>query len=377
VTTISATGAASATATKGTLSLSSPLRATSAGGGNPALNRAGYAGYLVLENFDPAAENINGDAAELLGGTEHAVGDADDSDDIDYAYLRLATATGTETLGTRESTSMTGWAAGLGQVDSAAGLVVAQVDSGESANGLKVATNATTNRAAVELGLLGLDAATANVALGGLTSNRDASAFIDNERYAARSTGETTDLGFITSGLIAPALSTGPTSQIEDSDHYQWGFFFGDFATGSGAQRREHHVHLGTWIAGNATRAADMPTTGTATYGGHAIGEVFNGETLYLATGDFTHQWNFGTARGTVDMTFDETDYTGATEIRSSSAEFTGRLEAPGRVMGMFGNFVTGGADTVAAEIGRFSIANTEGSTYRASGTFGGERTGN
>ena len=42
-----------------TVGFSSPIRSTAAGGGNPALKkedgtiREGYAGYFVLENFDP------------------------------------------------------------------------------------------------------------------------------------------------------------------------------------------------------------------------------------------------------------------------------------------------------------------------------------
>jgi hypothetical protein len=355
----------------GTLALSSPLRSTAAGGGNPALPRPGYAGYLVLENYDPANLAINPGDTPLNGGVEHVVGDVDDDLDVGYGYLRLATATGTQTIGTRTDATFDGFAAGLGQIETLQGLRITQVDSGETLGGFRVTTQAATNRVSSDLRLFG---AASPIGLGGLTgtASRGASAFVDNERFAARSVTEGSELGLVSAGLVRDGLPTAITNDLSDSEYFEWGFFFGDFT----ASQQTQHVHLGTWVAGTATPAVDMPATGTATYAGQALGEVYDGAALYLASGEFENSWNFATRRGEMEMMFDRTAYAGPTEIQSGTSSFIGTLEAAGRAGGLFGNFVSGGGDPVAAEIGRFSISNTASAagTYRASGTFGGER---
>ena len=100
-----------------TVGFSSPIRSTAAGGGNPALKkengtiREGYAGYFVLENFDPTPQD-QGEAA-LMGGTEKPLGGSDN--DQSYAYLRLATATGSSKPTLRNELTLNGWMGGLAE----------------------------------------------------------------------------------------------------------------------------------------------------------------------------------------------------------------------------------------------------------------------
>jgi hypothetical protein len=153
----------------------------------------------------------------------------------------------------------------------------------------------------------------------------------------------------------------------------KWGFFFGDTKTTAGARE---HVHLGTWIAGKIPTGDSLGLRGQATYTGHSIGNVFNNGSLYTAVGSFQNQWNFDTRKGSVQMNFDQTAYTGTTAIKGSTFNFDGTLSAPGRQGGLQGSFVAAPANpTVPVGVmGGFSIKETQGTTYRAAGTFGAEQ---
>ena len=56
-------------------------------------------------------------------------------------------------------------------------------------------------------------------------------------------------------------------------------------------------------------------------------------------------------------MDFDKTNYTGTTEIKGSTFNFIGTLNAPGRTGGIRGSFVTPVNPTPAAVMGGFAIA--------------------
>jgi hypothetical protein len=362
------------------ISFTSPFRLTAAGGSNPNLVRQGYAGYLVLENYDPTPQYI-GEAA-MLGGTESTIGNSlsSTSNNIDYAQIRLATANGntgngsvgdTYTVGTRTNTTLTGWSAGLGvrELDGVAGLTVTQIDSDLDPSNFSLSTDAATNRVTSTINLFNH----APIQLGGLTGDdsKGASAFVDNDNYAATTLSTNTDasVALVSSGLVEAGL---PADAIPDYEYIQWGFFFGDTIT---TPTTREHVHMGTWVAGDETALADLPTMGTASYTGHTIGNVYSGGENYSAIGTFSNSWDFGTRRGTAAMTFDGTAYTGETEIRDSSIVFDGVINGGGREGALHGNFVQGGGDPTAGVTGRFSIQNTSGNPdYRASGTFAGEK---
>ena len=171
--------------------------------------------------------------------------------------------------------------------------------------------------------------------------------------------------------MVSDGLPNEISQVISDYDYLQWGFFFGDSEIGTGIQE---HVHLGTWVAGEEAQANNLPTTGSATYTGHVIGNVYDGSSSYTSAGNFSNSWDFAARSGTVSMDFDSTAYTGVTELRDSSVVFDGRIDAPGREGALHGNFIQAGPDPAAGVIGRFSISNTDSSPgYSASGTFAAE----
>jgi hypothetical protein len=173
----------------GTVSMKSTLFNTAAGGGNPALkhglpdangvvnpnvnpHRDGYAGYLVLENFEPG--DVNRD-----GGVEHALGRGA-ADDQRYAVLRLATATGQPVLGARTKSDLNGWAGGLAEQENGAGapLTILPIGSGTEPTNVRIQTDPETNRVQADMVLNNQ-----LLTLGGLSSGP--SAFIDDDRFAA------------------------------------------------------------------------------------------------------------------------------------------------------------------------------------------------
>ena len=365
-----------------TVAFSSPIRSTATGGGNPALRnpdgsvREGYAGYFVLGNFDPVPQDVQ--EPPLLGGTERPLGGTQDTR---YAYLRLATAIGSSLsgevqIGTRSALSLSGWAAGLAEVPSAGRIGVTQIDTDVTTENFTLRTDPVTNRAEARVALFNHP----TLQFGGLSgmATQGQSAFLDDNQFAARTgTGANVEMALISGELVKAGLPPDMQNLIRKSSgepyqYLKWGFFFGDVTT-TGGERE--HIHLGTWVAGQQSDLRNFPSVGTATYSGHAIGNVLTNNSLYTAVGSYQNAWNFGTRTGTVNMSFDGTGYTGDTRLRDSSVHFDGVLRASNRTGGLHGNFIQGGTDAAAGVIGRFSIREATGApTYRASGTFGAER---
>ncbi len=160
-----------------------------------------------------------------------------------------------------------------------------------------------------------------------------------------------------------------------------------DFDTGNpgpdpNAFRRER-VHLATWVAGDLPDLVDIPTAGIATYGGHAIGNVFSGGDQYIAIGNFTNEWDFGTREGVITITdFDGRDFStpmiGDMDPDPVAAlvnrrDYSGVILPTAGISGtVTGSFFAGGVDPVAATAGQFTLTDiaTAGTTYRAAGTF-------
>ena len=362
------------TTDEATVAVSSPLMNTAAGGRNPNLRnddgtpRKGYAGYFVLENFDPERQG------DPIGGMERPMGQPENAQE--YAYLRLATATGSSTsgevqVGQRSALSLQGWAAGLAELQSSDGIGVTQIDTDETPANVIIRTDPDTNRVEAQLTLV--DHMT--LQLGGLkgASTKGASAFVDDDLFAARTMeGDRAEVVMITGEVLKDGLPQAMQAPIRDYQHVKWGYFFGDTLITPG---QREHVHLGSWMAGKSPNPDDLPLTGIATYTGHAMGNVFNNGSLYTAVGSVQKEWNFGSRSGTMHMQFDGTMYNGPTRLRDNSAIFEGRLDAANRVGGVRGNFVQGGSDPAAGVIGRFSIQEAPGaSAYRASGTFAAEK---
>ena len=164
----------------------------------------------------------------------------------------------------------------------------------------------------------------------------------------------------------------------------QWGFWSAiNGASNNGQLTFEDQGVLLLWVAGVPALAGTLPTTGTATYTGHAIASIAtpNSITSYLAAGAFSATANFATRTGTVNITgLDGANYAGtAMQAAASPVTFGGVLNSmngPGSVGGrtatLAGSFFQGGptnSTPAYGEIGGSLILNGTGG-YLGSGIF-------
>jgi hypothetical protein len=398
-------------------------------------------GYLVFENFDP-------DDAANTGGLEDPVDPLnDDQPEQRYAILRLGTAVGSLPQGTdpadlpdpnrvdtRTSRDLEGFAAGIGEFQNTDDIGVTPVDAGLLPDGsdplaltidplatdplapnLLIRTMFETNRVEATMRIVGLDFANdaaQPVTLGSLDGEEGdgPSAFVDDDTFAA-ATPVGNDVGeyALVTALpltdepgerelpllgVVPARQLSGLGDVPALKHTQWGFFLGERLAPLDGQNVREHVHLGAWAAGEQLRD-DMlgGWNGTASYEGVAAGNVFRGTlgsdgvtggNLSTVVGTYRNQWDFGERRGSVEMSFDASDYTGSTRLQDGSARFVGTLEATGRRGRLDGAFVGGVSDFSDGSgrgpnglAGQFSIRETGGTeVYRASGAVAADRKG-
>ena len=109
--------------------------------------------------------------------------------------------------------------------------------------------------------------------LGGLNVD-GTSAFVDDNRFAARSANGGSEVAMVTADLFRDANGNLPASlnrpdgtSIPQYEHLKWGFFFGDTKTTPG---QREHVHLGTWIAGKIPTGDSLGLRGH----GHLYGSL-------------------------------------------------------------------------------------------------------
>jgi hypothetical protein len=136
-------------------------------------------------------------------------------------------------------------------------------------------------------------------------------------------------------------------------------------------------TRLTSLTAGVVPSFVTIPIAGTGTYGGAFAGTVVNGGATFTATGTFLNVYNFGLRSGTFTVSnFDSRNYAGGVGAPAANpGAFSGALTSTGGgavVSGSVnGTFITGGGDTVRGVNGAF---NLQGTDYRASGSFSGQR---
>ena len=234
-----------------------------------------------------------------------------------------------------------------------------------------------------------------------------ASAFVDDDLFAARqnSNNENTrlqtqggqDLANKTGDNPGSYLVSGRANPIEGYAHctqctfLDWGWWGTrvrtDDGTGEFQGSRADFVHMGTWVAGDITSEADMPTDIVGTYAGTALGNVSrddgNGGTAkYIASGSMNMEFNFGSRSGTVAIN----DFDGLNLISEvndislqSQSHFAGTMTGEftgGGVAsvngGLSGAFVNNGSIKAGGVIGNFSF---QGENRLATGTIAGIQT--
>ncbi len=163
----------------------------------------------------------------------------------------------------------------------------------------------------------------------------------------------------------------------------KWGYW--NARTVDAAQSASDAIHLATWVAGTLPTIAEIPTSGTATYNGHVIGNVVSNGAQYVAAGNFQNAWNFASRTGNVTITsFDGLNplQTGVAATLSNPRDYTGSTggiasgnAGVGNVtLQVTGSFFKGGGDPVAETGGTFQINGTGPSGYLAKGTFAGAK---
>jgi hypothetical protein len=283
-----------------------------------------------------------------------------------YQYTQTATAVPTPSgLGSdRPSETLSGFVGGLmrsfifanasaqqgvaaGPVYAVGGTAQIQLDPTRSALQANFATSALT-RSGAGSSPGPDDYASANYQLGSLQpGSNPRSAYVDSRNFAA--IDATTDPGSASS--IQNPLSTvngGPLRsgnlQMVTSDavnaqsffpgvnfcnceYTRWGFWSADTSRGSTStvQTLADRGPLMLWVAGVTPDIGTIPTTGSATYGGHVVANFSDGANQYMAAGNFSNTVNFGNKSGSVSIAnLDNRSYAGTTSLGADPRFFTG-----------------------------------------------------
>ena len=115
------------------------------------------------------------------------------------------------------------------------------------------------------------------------------------------------------------------------------------------------------------TPTVNLPTTGTGSYSGNAVGGVNNNGTTYLATGTFNESYNFGNNTGNFALNnFDGKSLSGTI---SGTRTYGGQITGTNLSGAVAGEFFGQNAGTTG---GLFNFSALSGPIYRAYGVFGG-----
>ncbi|MBA4799981.1 MAG: FecR domain-containing protein [Rhizobiales bacterium] len=133
-----------------------------------------------------------------------------------------------------------------------------------------------------------------------------------------------------------------------------------------------YEVHLGNWIIGDQPENSAVPTSGTATYTGNAVGTVVNAGAQYIATGTMSSTMNFGTRTGTVSVSnYDSKSFSAGVNFGSNTPTFSGSVTSGVASGTVTGAFASNGTDPVKGIMGNFSVVD---GTWSSSGIFAGSR---
>lgn len=272
--------------------------------------------------------------------------------------------------------------------------------NGMGPGGLVVSTDPTSHSVSATASLKAIDGTIDGnvwvVEFGGHgASDVDRSTMIDDNVFGARESASrpvdiegasaaSSRLFMVTNQTVSNDGWTQPGVSLCECSYLKWGWWMGtahDETSG-----KEAAAHLATWVAGHLW-GVNVPMVGTATYGGHVIGNVYkevNGVgNSYVAAGSFRNDWNFGTRQGAVAIdNFDGMNFSGgaiSTNGRDFSGSFTQNGATPavaGELAGSFFVNPAAAAGTMPAHMaGQFVMQNVANQpAYAAAGTFAAQR---
>ncbi len=326
----------------------------------------------------------------------------------DYYSVTQATKTSSSstTDNARTSQTMNGYVGGLVEGRDSQGNITTRLlgnPNNAAPTNIILITDAASNRASATFTVPEWDGSgtSATFRLGGTSgANFSTSSFIDDKVYALadRPSDLLTNTTSVTIGSVTSqtgdlesrtfAVSAGTTPATFNSffqaagvtpcttcEFMTWGVWGGDvkYKPNYTANERDR-LNFATYVAGTLTSAVSLPMTGTATYSGHAFGNVQNGTSSYLAAGSYTNAWNFANQTGAVTIgNFDGATYTGTTALTNGTVNFTGPLSGAGRTGAVAGSFfdAPGAAGIAKGQAGTFTVTGTG---YKAGGTFIGAK---
>lgn len=195
--------------------------------------------------------------------------------------------------------------------------------------------------------------------------------------YPTGASGATT---FPTAAMVTSATVPGAANGLFQAagatpctcTYLQWGYWQANIPASNqgGPSNTAQSSYINTWVAGMPT--TNLPTVGTGTYSGAAIGTVNNNGASYLAAGGFTNTYNFGNNSGSVSITnFDNHTFTGT--VSGGGGTYAAAISGNGANGTLAGSFYGPGA---AETGGLFAVHQTNGPSYIASGVFAGKLTG-
>ncbi len=256
---------------------------------------------------------------------------------------------------------------------------IAQNLSSDPSN-FEIVTNASTNRLYSTVRTedsVGTQASLV-VRLGNPTgAGRSRQAFIDDDIFGVRDSTSllptfggsagTSRIVLVTSAFTE--LSTSLTNGVSfcTCKHTKWGFISGEVRKDASVER--HRFHLMPWVAGRLSGpTVTAARTGTASYTGHVAANIKNGANQYVAFGNYSQGWNFGTRSGNVTISnLDGASYSGTLTGKSGTqgSQFSGSISGAGRSGNLTGAFMQGATSNVGEVGGQFHVV---GGSYTAAG---------
>jgi hypothetical protein len=172
-----------------------------------------------------------------------------------------------------------------------------------------------------------------------------------------------------TGGLVEIPQAGGFICQCE---YTRWGLWVADTRRSGQSGGDIGDTALMFWVAG--TPSVSIPTTGSAVYTGHAIANIQNGASSYVAAGQFQSGVDYAARTQNVTInSLDGTNYAGQINYNSGSPTFGGTLNGSnnGRSMLLNGSFFQGATSPVGEMGGALQI--TGASNYGGAGIFAGK----
>ena len=351
----------------------SPVSSLETNSGNAIFGPA--ASYMVLgpERMNPT---VNGLVREETAGFKQPFNNLPGSS---YYPVDVAIGGPTDAIGAvRTTRAFDGFVGGMGQrrFESAAGPQFVNAGFTGLAN---FATDAGTNRMQATFNFANLIGDSYTVNFGDLSGQGATGVFIDDNLFAARESDQAVTMHngapIANSRLFMVTSNAAPLSIIDGitpcaCEFLKWGWWTSEVR--DDVRSVNDRVHLATWVAGVVPAAVDLPTTGTATFSGHAIGNVLNNGAQYVAAGTYTQSWDFAARNGFASI--NGFDATGSGTPGGISVAYDVIGTGTGFAGGAPGNLISGSffKDTTAISGvgvgGVFAIDNGVG--YQAAGTF-------